>query len=119
MKKILPPLAIAFVLYCALAFQALAADNDALPPGFVRVAEVTQEVLLEIRYYSAYNFVGSRIDGYQNPVAILSVPAAEALKKAATASRSQGYVLKIFDAYRPQRAVNHFILWARDSLTSI
>jgi D-alanyl-D-alanine dipeptidase len=115
MKKIFPPLAVAMILYLALAFQALANDNDGiLPPEFVRVAEVTQEVLLEIRYYSAYNFVGSRIDGYQAPVAILSASAAEALKKAAAASRNEGYILKIFDAYRPQRAVNHFIRWAKD-----
>jgi D-alanyl-D-alanine dipeptidase len=114
MKKIFPPLAAALFLYCALSFQAFAAGKDALPEGFVRVTDVTQDVLLEIRYFSSYNFVGSRIDGYQAPVALLSAPAAKALKKAAAASRDQGYVLKIFDAYRPQRAVEHFVRWAKD-----
>jgi D-alanyl-D-alanine dipeptidase len=85
-----------------------------LPDNFVHVTDITQDVILEIRYYSSYNFVGERIDGYQAPVAILSQPAAEALKKAATASLTQGYILKIFDAYRPQRAVTHFVRWATD-----
>jgi D-alanyl-D-alanine dipeptidase len=90
-------------------------SGEGLPPGFVRVTDVAPEVLLDIRYYSAFNFVGTRVDGYLAPVAILSRPAAEALARAAEAARGRGLVLRIFDAYRPQAAVNHFVRWAEDA----
>lgn len=83
---------------------------------FVVVADVIPDALQEIRYYSAYNFVGNRIDGYEEPVALLTKEAAEALKNAADDFRKAGYVLKIYDAYRPQRAVDHFMRWAADPL---
>lgn len=83
-------------------------------PGFVRLAEVMPDVLLDVRYYSTYNFTADRVDGYAAPVAILSVEAANALKRAGETLRQQGYVLKIFDAYRPQIAVDHFVRWAAD-----
>lgn len=80
--------------------------------GFVVVSDVVPLVLLEVRYYSSYNFVGERIDGYGAPLVLLTKEAAEALKKAAEALAGQGYILKIYDGYRPQRAVDHFIRWA-------
>lgn len=86
----------------------------ALPEGFVYVSDVVPDEIQEIRYYSSYNFVGERIDTYNAPVAILSNEAAEALKKASDDFISQGYYIKIFDAYRPQTAVNHFIRWSQD-----
>lgn len=82
--------------------------------GFVLLTDVLPDVILEIRYYSSYNFVGHRIDGYQEPVALCTRQAAEALAKADSILRQQGYRLKIFDAYRPQMAVNHFVRWAKD-----
>ena len=85
----------------------------ALPGGFV-VSDVVPDVIQEIRYHSSYNFVGERIDAYNTPVAILSNEAAKALKKASDDFTSQGYYIKIFDAYRPQTAVNHFIRWSQD-----
>lgn len=81
---------------------------------FVNVADAVPDVILEIRYYSTYNFVGDRIDGYEAPVALLTKEAAAALKKASDTLIAQGYRLKVFDAYRPQTAVNHFIRWAKD-----
>ena len=69
--------------------------------GFVLLAEAVPDVILEIRYYSTYNFVGDRIDGYEEPVAILSKEAAEALKEVSDELITMGYRLKIFDAYRP------------------
>lgn len=81
---------------------------------FVELAEAVPDAILEIRYYSTYNFVGDRIDGYEAPVALITKEAAEALKKAGDALLAEGYRLKIFDAYRPQTAVNHFIRWAED-----
>lgn len=82
--------------------------------GFVVLTDVVPDALLEIRYHSTFNFVGERIDGYEEPVALLTREAAQALKKASDILMEQGYRLKIFDAYRPQRAVDHFKRWARD-----
>ena len=85
-----------------------------LPNGFVYVTDVVPDVILEILYYSTYNFLGTRADCYLSPVAILSEQAAAALKQASGNLREQGYVIKIFDSYRPQGAVDHFMRWAKD-----
>ena len=81
---------------------------------FVLITEVIPDVLLEIRYYSTYNFVGERIDGYEAPIAMMTRQAADSLKVVSDELKTQGYRLKIWDAYRPQRAVNHFISWAEN-----
>ena len=81
---------------------------------FVLLAEAVPDAILEIRYYSTYNFVGDRIRGYERPVAYLTKEAAEALRKVSDEVMRKGYRLKIFDAYRPQRAVNHFAEWAKN-----
>lgn len=82
--------------------------------GFVLVSEAVPDVILEIRYHSTFNFVGERVDGYDVPVAVLTCEAADALKKASDAAMMLGYRLKVYDAFRPQRAVNHFVRWAED-----
>ena len=81
---------------------------------FVTLAEAVPDAILEIRYYGTYNFVGARIDGYEQPVALLTKEAAAALKAVSDDVVSQGYRLKIYDAYRPQKAVDHFMRWAAD-----
>lgn len=81
---------------------------------FVYISDIVPDVQLDIRYYSSNNFVGAPIEGYEAPVAILSKPAALALKKASDTCMARGYAIKIFDAYRPQTAVNHFIRWAEN-----
>lgn len=81
---------------------------------FVLVSDVIPEAILEIRYYSDYNFVGERIDGYEEPVALLTKEAANALKDVSDELSEQGYQLKIYDAYRPQQAVDNFVEWAED-----
>ena len=81
---------------------------------FVTLTDVVPDAILEIRYYGTYNFVGQRVDGYLEPTALLSKQAAEALKKVSDEVVSQGYRLKIYDAYRPQVAVDHFVRWAAD-----
>lgn len=82
--------------------------------GFVSITDVIPDAILDIRYYSTYNFVGDRINGYEEPIALLSKEAAIALKQVSDELRGQGYLLKIFDAYRPQIAVEHFVAWASD-----
>ena len=84
--------------------------------GFVLVSDYAPGVIQEIRYHSTYNFIGDRIDGYEEPVAILTKEAARALKSVSNELAVQGYRLKIFDAYRPARAVRHFILWGIEDL---
>jgi D-alanyl-D-alanine dipeptidase len=86
-----------------------------LPKGFVYVDEVIPTVEVEIRYYSDYNFVGMRIDGYEAPIAILASETAQALQKVSEELSLKGYRLRIYDAYRPQKAVNHFIRWSKDA----
>ena len=81
------------------------------PSGFVLLADYVPQIVQEIRYYSTYNFIGDRIDGYEEPCALLTVEAARALKSAASELIVQGYRLKVFDAYRPACAVKHFVLW--------
>ena len=82
--------------------------------GFVSIGEAIPDVLLDIRYYSSFNFIGERIDGYEEPAALLTREAAEALAAVSGEAMRQGFRLKIFDAYRPQKAVDHFVRWAKD-----
>ena len=82
--------------------------------GFVSIGEMIPDVLLDIRYYSSFNFIGERIDGYEEPAALITREAAQALKAGSDEAARQGLRLKIFDAYRPQKAVDHFMRWAAD-----
>jgi len=81
------------------------------PSGFVLLSDVIPHIVQEIRYFSTYNFIGDRIDGYEEPCALLTKEAARALKAVSNEMIVQGYRLKIFDAYRPACAVKHFVLW--------
>ncbi|MBR3312187.1 MAG: M15 family metallopeptidase [Solobacterium sp.] len=81
---------------------------------FVLISANIPDVLLDIRYYSSFNFIGERIDGYEAPVAVLRKEAAVRLKEVSGEMKEKGYRLKIFDAYRPQKAVDHFMRWAAD-----
>ena len=87
-------------------------EDDA--SGFVLLTDAVPDAMLDIRYYSTFNFVGERIDGYEQPVALVTREAAEALRVASDIVMDQGYRLKIYDAYRPQMAVDHFIRWGQD-----
>ena len=79
--------------------------------GFVLLSDYIPSIVQEIRYFSTYNFIGERIDGYEEPIALLTKEAARALKTVANEMNVKGYRLKIFDTYRPTTAVKHFILW--------
>ena len=92
--------------------EALLYSDDA--SGFVLLSDAVPDAILEIRYYSTYNFIGDRIDGYVEPIALLTKEAAAALKEVSDDLMQQGYRLKIYDAYRPQMAVSHFMRWALD-----
>lgn len=115
-KKILSIFTV--VLFLLLTVNAVATiateESNGLPEGFVYVDELIPDALLEVKYYSDDNFLGTRVDGYLAPKVILSVEAAEVLAEVADEVREKGLLLKLFDGYRPQDAVNHFIRWAED-----
>ena len=90
------------------------ATLDPMPDGFCLLTDSIPDAVLEIRYYSDNNFVGTRIDGYEEPVALISRKAASALRKASDEFRKKGYKIKIYDAYRPQCAVDNFVRWSKD-----
>ncbi len=81
------------------------------PSSFVLLSDYVPHIIQEIRYFSSYNFIGERIDGYEEPCALLTIEAARALKAASSELMVRGYRLKVFDAYRPVNAVKHFVLW--------
>lgn len=81
---------------------------------FTPITDVVPDAILEIRYYSTYNFVGARVDGYLEPLALLTKVAADSLLAVSDDLKQQGYRLNIYDAYRPQMAVAHFVRWAED-----
>jgi len=89
-------------------------NNNLIPQDFVNLSDIIPDAIYDLRYYTDYNFVGTSIDGYGAPVAMLTEKAAIALKKASNTLRKKGYLLKIYDCYRPQRAVEHFMRWAND-----
>lgn len=104
-------LALAAVLTPALAEQE---PRKVLPKGFVDVEELIPGIRADLRYCTGQNFVGKNIDGYLAPRVILTRKAAESLARVQADLKPFGLGLKIFDAYRPQRAVNHFMRWAND-----
>lgn len=87
---------------------------EAAQAGFCRIKDSIPDIVIDMRYYGTHNFVGRRIDGYEAPVPMLTKEATSALRKVADELRSKGYRLKIYDAYRPQCAVDHFLRWAQD-----
>ena len=116
MKKLACLILLAALVLCGL--SALAEGDVKLSDDasdFVLLSEAVPDAILEIRYYSTYNFVGERIDGYEEPLALLTREAAAALREVSDELIQRGYRLKIYDAYRPQMAVTHFMNWALDS----
>ena len=109
---------VSFALLCCLTpawAEEAPPPAHALPDGFCYVHELIDDVILDIRYAGTHNFVGDVIDGYEAPYAVMTVQAAEKLREAADEFRQLGYRIKIFDAYRPQSAVRHFVRWAGDA----
>ncbi|WP_078078405.1 M15 family metallopeptidase [Streptomyces niveus] len=84
------------------------------PEEFVALPTVAPTIIHDMRYITPHNFMGERVDGYDQPLCILTRPAARALQRAQWKLLRQGYSLKVYDCYRPQRAVDHFVRWAKD-----
>ncbi|MCL7763315.1 M15 family metallopeptidase [Polaribacter sp. Z014] len=104
MKKILP------IFIFLISFYSF---GQKLPDGFVYLSDLDKSIQLELRYFSNNNFIGKPIDGYHKNCIIVTKASANALIKVQQSLRKKGLSLKIFDAYRPQQAVNHFVRWAK------
>lgn len=99
----------------AAALAACSSSEPTGPPeGFVRLSDVAPDVLQEIRHHGEHNFLGRPVTGYDAGECWLTEPAAEALAKAQATVSAEGYTLKVYDCYRPQRAVDDFVAWAQD-----
>ncbi len=96
------------------AFGAQAALAQDRPATFIDAATVVPGLVADIRYAGSHNFVGRPIDGYQAPHCLLTQQAANALADVARDLAARGLVIKVFDCYRPVRAVMNFVRWARD-----
>ncbi|MBR9915307.1 MAG: M15 family metallopeptidase [Algicola sp.] len=108
--KILKIVLSVYVLVCLLPLQ----GADELPKGFVYVRDIIPDIQVELRYFSDHNFVGDTITGYKANTLILTHQAAKALKKVQNELQQQNLCLLVYDGYRPQRAVNHFMSWAKN-----
>ncbi|MEV8568955.1 M15 family metallopeptidase [Streptomyces sp. NPDC051322] len=105
----------AMLLACtAVTPTAEATPEPKAPAAFVALRSVDPTIIQEMRYPYEHNFVGEPVDGYQQPLCILTRPAAQALHRAQVKLLRQGYSLKVYDCYRPQRAVDHFVRWAKN-----
>ncbi|MFG3508718.1 M15 family metallopeptidase [Streptomyces sp. NPDC047821] len=114
LRRALAVTAAALLLGAAVPPAARATPEPKAPEEFVALRSVDPTIIQEMRYTTAHNFVGEPVDGYRQPVCILTRPAAEALHRAQVRLLRQGRSLKVYDCYRPQRAVDHFVRWAKD-----
>ena len=110
------------VLTAAVAALALTAcgNQRAEPPaGFTRLIDVAPDIVQEIRYNGEHNFVGRPVTGYDAPECWLTDEAARALMQVQESVKINGYSLKVYDCYRPQRAVTDFVEWSKDPLDDL
>lgn len=113
--RILLLLACAGLLSAGIAAPVASAQPEPTAPAdFVPLSEVDPSILSDIRYVTPHNFTGDPVDGYRAPLCLLTRPAAEALRRAQREFVAQGHSLKVYDCYRPQRAVNDFVEWAKN-----
>lgn len=102
------------VLFLSVFLPAAAETISYDKSGFDKIYNVIEDAVFDLRYYSAYNFTGSKIRGYCAPVAYMTKEALQALAVAAADLRQQGYRILVWDSYRPQKAVDHFVEWIND-----
>lgn len=102
-----------FAIFAGLASAPVPARAEALPDGFVRLADVDASILQDMRYAGADNFVGRKLAGYEAPACILTEKAARALARVQEAVAADGFSLVVFDCYRPERAVADMVRWSK------
>jgi D-alanyl-D-alanine dipeptidase len=114
MKKFTPFLPADILIFLLLTPLFAHHSGDSVPPGFVDLKKAIPSIILDVRYYSTHNFIGNQIEGYHAPKCYLTEQAAVALKNVQDELLQKSLSLKVYDAYRPQRAVDHFVEWAKD-----
>ncbi len=87
----------------------------AASPDFVDAGAMIPAAIVDMRYAGKYNFTGERVSGYRKPKCLLTRPAAEALSRANAELEGMGLRLRIYDCYRPQRAVDRFARWGANA----
>jgi D-alanyl-D-alanine dipeptidase len=108
-----------FNFYLMILFTLNVTQALALPAGFVYIKDIDPTIIENLRYFSSENFVGRKIEGYLANRVILTKEAAEALAKVQRELIQEGYSIVVYDAYRPQRAVNSIIEWSSDATDQI
>jgi len=93
----------------------MSSNANALEEGFVYLAKVNPNIVVDLRYANTLNFLNQPVQGYHKNVAIMTHEAALALTEAEAILNKQGYALVLYDAYRPQKAVQHFVSWSKTS----
>ena len=101
-----------FKLLCLLVITSPFILAQELPENFVLIKELIPSIVIEMRYGTNNNFTGRPIPGYGSRQAVITIATANALKKVQKELNKLGLGLKIFDAYRPQKAVNYFMKWS-------
>ncbi|MEV1024528.1 M15 family metallopeptidase [Streptomyces sp. NPDC050264] len=114
LRKLAAMTAAALLGVVAAPSTAHATSEPKAPEDFVALRDMDPTIIQEMRYYTEHDFVGAPVDGYKKPMCIVTRPAAKALHKAQVTLLKRGYSLKVYDCYRPQRAVDHFVRWAKD-----
>jgi D-alanyl-D-alanine dipeptidase len=89
-------------------------DYGKVSDYLVPLAECAPSIIQEMRYAGTNNFTGRIVDGYTEAVCLLTPPAARALARIQVEARAYDLGLKVYDCYRPQRAVDRFVRWAED-----
>ncbi|MFG2600003.1 M15 family metallopeptidase [Streptomyces sp. NPDC048462] len=112
--RVLAATAATLLAVTAAAPVAQAKPEPKAPAEFVSLRAVDPTIIQEMRYPTGHDFMGEPVDGYRDPLCILTRPAAQALHRAQLRLLRRGYSLKVYDCYRPQRAVDHFVRWAKD-----
>ncbi len=102
---------VSLFIFCSL----ITITSFALPQGFVYLQDVAPDIIQDMRYATSDNFIDHPIPGYKRGTCIVTQKAAEQLKKAQKEIKAKGYSLKVYDCYRPQRAVNYFYKWSQNS----
>ncbi|CAA7386020.1 M15 family metallopeptidase [Chryseobacterium fistulae] len=108
-------ISIAFFIEIIFSLFSCKPQKNKLPKGFVYVEKYIPDLIVDLRYFSSNNFTGRPVEGYESSVLILSYKATLALKNVQEQLKNKGLGLKVFDAYRPQRAVNSFEVWSKKS----
>lgn len=82
--------------------------------NFVNLKEIIPNIIVELRYFTDYNFIGKKVSGYENNIAYVTKECAQALKEVEEEVKKKDYTIKIYDAYRPNMATKHFLRWSKE-----